>query len=540
MDLKKKWKRFWTLNRHHDAGFTLVELIVVIAIMAILGGIGTAGYGGYIKATNKNADKKLVGDIMRAIETGTNSLMFVNDDSFKMGSISYPVGFIALSADGSSVVTSSSEMTEAVEGNCQYQTIENIVIVGSVKKDTGCYKSHNNYYTTVSLPTSIEYCTVHSPEPIIKTLSGQYISDYTHTAGMLGCVISGHTMNPIYSDYPQGTKTVENSDALYLRKSGNLCETAYANQNATFTGTTSVGATTEGPFVGALEAAFGSLDNLKLKYDGWKTDDGIGYATFYNSAPQLMDDIESLSGLLIAGDAAADLVGKDLGLSRDYANKQEVLDGVSSNITQTHQSQDSWMSQWNNDDKMTWDSYGFGLEGRENYSAARVAYNNGFASYLDAMDSTGTSPYSETIRDFNSQELFGVGLPGLVCSDAFTDTSSPLRTKLGDNWETVYKLYQDYMDSDAYTENGKVIYDTLTTFAETSDIAKDKNNAYGGDLFDYYNSYVDEIAALYNAAGTAAGDGIVIIVSVQDTDGDGTSETVFTVSPSAANPRVES
>ena len=30
MELKQKWKRFRTLNRHHEDGFTLVELVVVL------------------------------------------------------------------------------------------------------------------------------------------------------------------------------------------------------------------------------------------------------------------------------------------------------------------------------------------------------------------------------------------------------------------------------------------------------------------------------------------------------------------------------
>ena len=129
MKLKRKLRKFFTLTRTANGGFTLIELIVVIAIMAILAGVGSVGYGGYIKAANKGADKKLVGDIMRAIETGTNSYAFVSDDSFKMGSISYPVGFIALSTDGSSVVTSSTEMTEGIEaGSCEFVPIEGVLI----------------------------------------------------------------------------------------------------------------------------------------------------------------------------------------------------------------------------------------------------------------------------------------------------------------------------------------------------------------------------------------------------------------------------
>lgn len=65
--MKKNWKQFWTLNRHHAEGFTLVELIVVIAILAILSAVAIPAYSGYINKTHMTTDQKLVSEVADAL-----------------------------------------------------------------------------------------------------------------------------------------------------------------------------------------------------------------------------------------------------------------------------------------------------------------------------------------------------------------------------------------------------------------------------------------------------------------------------------------
>ena len=511
------------------AGFTLVELIVVIAIMGILAGVGTVGYSGYVKASQKGNDKVLVGNIIRAIETGTYSTMFTPSDSLQVSSTSFPVGFVVLSTNGANLLTSGTTIS-TVEGECVFESASVAsMTTESVKKTCGL-SSHTEVVTTISYK-DIVYCTTHGAVPTALTSNTEYVTSFT------GCTNSGlfhsHNWNAniVKTTVPAGTLVA--GSAVKLQSAGNpsLCEVAYANQNGIFTGENIVNGANGNPMDAshpiyeAITAAYGDPSTLKLTYGDWTADEGIDFATFYSGAPGVMSNLETLSGMLSFIDELP-VVGDYV--EGTYENSEEVLSSVTNVVLTTHTS-DEWIDVWMGAGNKTWDSYGFGLSGRENYSAARVAYNNGFASYLTAKGFSSTT--CDIIKNFNANELNVLGtiygLPGLVCTDTFTDSDSPLKSKFSDA-----AAFEEYKNSNACRENGRVFYDTMLTFKDTEEFATDPNNVYGGDMFDYYNAYVNEIGALYGAAQNEVKDGsIIIIVTVNE------GELDLKVSPEAADPR---
>ena len=152
MKFTKTWKRFWTLNRHHAAGFTLVELIVVIAILAILAGIAIPAYSGYINKAKEAGDYTL----LSAINTAFAAACLEEGNSFGPGEVTID-GY----QNGNDAEITVSENSEAFAAYMAGNLATNFEVIDNLWYDGTAFISesmepHDYNGTTVYIPSSVK------------------------------------------------------------------------------------------------------------------------------------------------------------------------------------------------------------------------------------------------------------------------------------------------------------------------------------------------------------------------------------------------
>lgn len=509
------------------AGFTLVELIVVIAIMGILAGVGTVGYGGYIKSANKNADKTLVGNIVRAIETGTYSTMFANNDSYTKGATTYPVGVIVLSADGCNVMASTSSVTSS-QSACSIGQIE---VVKSFD-----LAIHKNTITSVYVYTNIvketvDYCTTHTVLPPKRT-------GYTSASQNCGTWSGSGEFQAYFAEDFTGMYAFKNSENGHVNGGVINQDNITPDEDED-----RVVNTTSSPIYNSLTSAFGDdLSGLTLKYNGWgdAEDEGHTYATLLTYTDTMISDIKQTAESLIS---AKNLLGNVVSdyLTEDYENAADMMDSFSNYLTATYTSLESWMSKWNAAAAGT-TAYDFGIGSTRDYCyAARIAYNTAFASYCSANGINET--YVDVIKDYHHTAKSVLDIPDVANTAAFSDKSNSSDTdtlygqfcKAGSDGATVFdecaKLFEIYKTSEACTKNGETFYTTMQTVSQTGSEAYASGSGGNDAYFAYYENLMKEMAAYYDYLDSYDGQGVIILVTVDN------GVVACAVSPSAANPR---
>ena len=575
MKFRKSWKRFWTLDRHHSDGFTLVELIVVIAIMAILAGVGTVGYSGYITNANKNADKVLVGNIIRAIETGVYSTMFELDDSFALSGIEYPVGYVVLSTDSNMQVNASDVKAHDISGECVFSDLVTVVSVEETNKSYNCgtwlcfHSEDKPIYSKKEV--QIRYCLTHSKNQPAN-LDAPITRDTGYTMEHSGLFNPTHPFTSTGSfTLEAGTFVAEHGiSQLYVMDSNGKC--VLAANNGVDAGAIVTDGEGDNPIYEALTAAFGAgLSGTNLKYDGWTKDEGVNYATFLNKTGDMIQLVTDTYGTLNTMLGIIDRVNStgltniDTSnyLSKDYTDSTDMMESFAEHVYSKYKTTEAWKPIWAGAATYAGTDYTFGMTDSKYhhdfvYSVTK-AYNQGFGSYCEA---NGVDPtYVAAIYDFkstpNENGLTNMDalayVPRTVNTAAFngatgvntnytlenaflnisnTDTDETARAAFNQCKELYVKYIDDSNGPSACEKNGDAFHTMMETMHKTSGAARDEDNITNGNYFKYYNNYLGAMSAIYSGVEDAVKDGnVVVLVTVQN------GIVKCDVSPSVANPR---
>ena len=365
------------------------------------------------------------------------------------------------------------------------------------------------------------------------------------------------------------------------------------------TGTALVMQTDKASLVETIEAAYGEdyKNTLKLKSDVWT---GASFPSFFDKGEEMSKKVNTLgTGLLsilefmdttglndyISFSIVADDHDSSADLFVDFADK--VVQKDSEKDTETKKSE--FLTNWNNAKDNSYDSYGFGLKGREYYSAARASYNSGFSSYVvdqgDAptgiKDIHGThdcDAHAASIDSFgqkagdlvkeegteminskypsngswadkiangaasgalivlqgainNTGSTKDMILPYTVCNRAFTNTSEGFAFQTCSVCEA---LYTQYVDSGACAQNGSAFYDTMLTVSEAG---REKLNSgvSSDEFFTWMNAQTKAFSDMYNNVQTLTQGKSCIVITVYSKDG----LLSYEVAPIIANPRAE-
>ena len=299
MNLKKKWQHFWTLNRHHAEGFTLVELIVVIAILAILGGVAVPAYSGYVERANKQADISLASEVAHALELAYYNQKLPNG------------GAVVLTKDGVDQANMSDDVKAALEAVFgSIESIEGLKYSDWKGVSSGDSYASSNYYEnegtvlrevnklTDVLAESLKNITFEGGryEAFLKQYNiGK--SDYTAASNAMVLYVAQEVSNPQYQT------TIENA----------MSTIGTAGVDGAYN--TMTGAGVSQPV--ALAVIYSYAEGLALYADKNNGNNTVSSSFHNNTSPEKFAGITDATGALNVINTAFNTLATDTGFNAD-------------------------------------------------------------------------------------------------------------------------------------------------------------------------------------------------------------------------------
>lgn len=209
MDLKKKMKAFFTLKRHANEGFTLVELIVVIAILAILAGIAVPAYSGYVDKAKMAADQQLLATMNTAF-----TVACMDNKQYDMTAIS-PTPTATIASDGTVTVDPYNDTFQTYFGGGTFQYYDKLYF----NSDKGVFEPRISNFAGAGVMEQMEQTLKgiggYFADAIDQGLTGENLKTFL-TSGMNDDLINGLGLNGMIDGYNEATSyTDEELRAMY-------------------------------------------------------------------------------------------------------------------------------------------------------------------------------------------------------------------------------------------------------------------------------------------------------------------------------------
>lgn len=316
------------------------------------------------------------------------------------------------------------------------------------------------------------------------------------------------------------------------------------------------------PIHEALVASFGSdySSNILLNHNNWSVST-IGTSSLHNASAGMVEKIDDVGDLMIALDGIVDSM-----TSGDYEDTGDMIISVAQRIvdydndgTIEASDKEDFIQIWAGATEKSTSSYSFGLNGREYYSAVRLAYSTAFAEYVRSNYSgsqdantlaNAIANYGQSAGDLAYQEAYelaGGGWKGKIAGEAAKyaantaapDATFPYAATNKAFEDSSYAGYGDQDCKDLYAEwiegqdekDAAMFYDTMLTIATDGKSYADANST--DEFVEWFKEQAQNYSENFSSIETLVKGKSAIVVVVYYKD----AELICDIYSSEADPR---